>query len=97
MRREHDDESGDARHDGTGQRHGRSGNAGGIAAWLLMETTQPYTSNPIDGIATEILPASISFHERELVFSGSVAWFGQTMEIAASEAAAARASCTPIL
>ena len=28
MRREHDDESGDARHDGAGQRHGRRGNAG---------------------------------------------------------------------
>jgi hypothetical protein len=35
MRREHDDESGNARHDGTGQRHGRRGNAGRIAAGLL--------------------------------------------------------------
>jgi hypothetical protein len=40
MRGEHNDESGDARHDGTGQRHGRRGNAGRIAsARLLMETT----------------------------------------------------------
>jgi len=31
MRREHDDESGDARHDAPGQRHGRSGDAGRIA------------------------------------------------------------------
>src|SRR5882672_8383478 len=31
MCREHDDESGDARHDATGQRHGRRGNAGRIA------------------------------------------------------------------
>jgi hypothetical protein len=38
MRREHDDESGDIRHDGTGQRHRRLGNAGRIAAGLLMET-----------------------------------------------------------
>jgi hypothetical protein len=35
MRRRHDDESGDARHDGTSQRHGRCGNAGRIAAGLL--------------------------------------------------------------
>jgi hypothetical protein len=35
MRREHDDESGDARHDGTGQRHWRRGNAGRIASGLL--------------------------------------------------------------
>jgi two-component system OmpR family response regulator len=35
MRREHDDESGNARHDGAGQRHGRRGNAGRIAAGLL--------------------------------------------------------------
>jgi hypothetical protein len=35
MRREHDDVSGDARHHGTGQRHGRRGNAGRIAAGLL--------------------------------------------------------------
>ena len=35
MRREHDDESGNARHDGTGQCHGRRGNAGRIAAGLL--------------------------------------------------------------
>jgi hypothetical protein len=40
MRRKHDDESGDIRHDGTGQRHGRRGNAGRIgSARLLMETT----------------------------------------------------------
>jgi hypothetical protein len=39
MRREHDDESGDIRHDGTGQRHGRRGNPGRIgSARLLMET-----------------------------------------------------------
>lgn len=31
LRREHDDESGNARHDGTGQRHGGRGNAGRIA------------------------------------------------------------------
>jgi hypothetical protein len=36
MRREHDDESGNARHDGAGQRHRRRGNAGRIAAGLLM-------------------------------------------------------------
>jgi hypothetical protein len=35
MRREHDDESGNARHDGAGQCHGRRGNAGCIAAGLL--------------------------------------------------------------
>jgi hypothetical protein len=38
LRREHDDESGDARHDGAGQRHGRRGNArriASIAIWLL--------------------------------------------------------------
>jgi hypothetical protein len=40
MRREHDDESGDARHDGTSQRHRRRGNAGRIASTrLLMQTT----------------------------------------------------------
>jgi hypothetical protein len=41
VRREHDNESGDARHHGPGQRHGRSGNAGRIAciaAGLLAET-----------------------------------------------------------
>jgi hypothetical protein len=37
MRREHDDESGDApRHDGTGQRHGRRGNAGRIASPIAI-------------------------------------------------------------
>ena len=36
MRREHDDEFGDARHDATGQRHGRSGYAGRIAAVGLL-------------------------------------------------------------
>jgi hypothetical protein len=38
LRREHDDESGDARHDGASQRHGRRGNArriASIAIWLL--------------------------------------------------------------
>jgi hypothetical protein len=35
MRREHDDESGNARHDGTGQRHRRRGNPGRIATGLL--------------------------------------------------------------
>ena len=40
MRREYDDEFGDARHNGTCQRHGRRGNAGRIAAArLLMQTT----------------------------------------------------------
>jgi hypothetical protein len=37
MHRKHDDESGDARHDGTGQRYGRLGNVGRIAAGLLTE------------------------------------------------------------
>jgi hypothetical protein len=36
MRREHDDESGNSWHDGTGQCHGRRGNAGRIDAGLLM-------------------------------------------------------------
>jgi hypothetical protein len=35
MRREHDDESGDARHNATGQRHRRRGNARRIAGGLL--------------------------------------------------------------
>jgi hypothetical protein len=35
MCREQDDEPGDARHDGTGQRHGRRGDAGRIAVGLL--------------------------------------------------------------
>jgi hypothetical protein len=35
MRREHDNESGNAGHNGTGQRHGRRGNSGRIAAGLL--------------------------------------------------------------
>jgi hypothetical protein len=35
MRREHDDVSGNAWDDGTGQRHGRRGNAGRITAGLL--------------------------------------------------------------
>jgi hypothetical protein len=39
MRRRHDDESGDTRHDGTGQCHGRSGNTGRITGRLL--TGQP--------------------------------------------------------
>jgi hypothetical protein len=39
MRREYDDQSGDARYDGAGQRYGRRGNAGRIgSARLLMET-----------------------------------------------------------
>ncbi|MGD0846442.1 hypothetical protein [Bradyrhizobium sp.] len=37
MRGEHDDESGNARHHGAGQRHGRCRNAGRIAAGLLRE------------------------------------------------------------
>jgi hypothetical protein len=36
MCRGYNDESGNARHDDTGQRHGRRGNAGRIAAGLLM-------------------------------------------------------------
>ncbi|WP_156041794.1 hypothetical protein [Bradyrhizobium sp. URHD0069] len=36
MRREHDDGSVDARHDGAGQRNGRCGNAGRIAAIGLL-------------------------------------------------------------
>jgi hypothetical protein len=39
MRREHDDEFGDARHDGTGQRHWRRGNAWRIASRLLNTTS----------------------------------------------------------
>jgi hypothetical protein len=40
MRREHDDQSGDIRYDGAGQRYGRCGNAGRIrSARLLMEIT----------------------------------------------------------
>jgi hypothetical protein len=60
MRREHDDESGDIRHDGTGQCHGRRGNAGRIAAGLLMETTQPCMSHPIDGVVAMISPLTKS-------------------------------------
>jgi len=48
MRREHDDESGNARHDGTGQRHGRRGNAGRIGtARLLMETANNLAVAPL--------------------------------------------------
>jgi len=39
MRGGRDDERGNARHDGAGQRHGRSGNAGRIAAGLLTGKT----------------------------------------------------------
>jgi hypothetical protein len=40
MRREHDDESGDVRHDDARQRYWRRGNAGRIGSTrLLMETT----------------------------------------------------------
>jgi hypothetical protein len=39
MRRERDHESGNARHDGAGQRDGRRGNAGHIAAGLLTPDT----------------------------------------------------------
>jgi len=41
MRRERDDESGNARHDGTSQRHGRGGNAGRIPAGLLKGELAP--------------------------------------------------------
>jgi len=51
MRREHDDESGDIRHDGTGQRYWRRGNAGRIgSARLLMETLMETT--PAVGVTT---------------------------------------------
>jgi hypothetical protein len=67
MRRKHDNESDDIRHDGTGQRHGRRGNAGCIAsARLLMETTQPYTSYPIDGVVVMISPLAKSAAPRYL-------------------------------
>jgi hypothetical protein len=36
VRREHDDESGNPRHDGTGQRDGRRGNAGRIASCIAI-------------------------------------------------------------
>jgi hypothetical protein len=39
MRREHDHESGNARHHGAGQRHGSRGDAGRIAAGLLTPDT----------------------------------------------------------
>jgi hypothetical protein len=43
LRREHDDEPGDARHDDTGQRHGRRGNAGRITciAIGLLKSSGP--------------------------------------------------------
>jgi hypothetical protein len=41
MRREPDDESGNARHDGTSQRHGRGGNAGRIPTGLLKGELAP--------------------------------------------------------
>jgi hypothetical protein len=41
MRREHDDESGSARHDGTGQRHRRRGHARRIAAAGLLTVNHP--------------------------------------------------------
>jgi hypothetical protein len=41
LRRKHDDESDNARHDGTGQQHGRRGNAGRIAAGLLTGNSSP--------------------------------------------------------
>jgi hypothetical protein len=46
LRREHDDESGNARHDGAGQRHGRRGNAGRIAciAIRLLRIIRPLVS-----------------------------------------------------
>jgi hypothetical protein len=36
MRREYDDESGNPRHDGTGQRHGRRSHAGRIASSIAI-------------------------------------------------------------
>jgi hypothetical protein len=47
MRREHDDESGNARHDGAGQRHGRRGNAGRVAAGLLTGCKRRLESNKL--------------------------------------------------
>jgi hypothetical protein len=38
LRREHDDESGNAGHDDTGKRHGRRGNAGRIASSIGLLT-----------------------------------------------------------
>ena len=49
MRREHDDVSGSARHDGTGQRHRRRGNAGRIAAGLLTRKTSRLTDTTKGG------------------------------------------------
>jgi hypothetical protein len=46
MRREHDDESGNARHDGTGQRHGRGGNPGRIVAARLLTGNSSPSPNP---------------------------------------------------
>jgi AraC-like DNA-binding protein len=40
MRRERDNESGNARHDGTGQRHRRRGNAGRISTRLLTDMSR---------------------------------------------------------
>jgi hypothetical protein len=41
MRGEHDDESGDAGHDGAGQRNRRSGNAGRIGSARLLSGSSP--------------------------------------------------------
>jgi hypothetical protein len=45
LRRERDNEFGNAGHDGAGQRHGRRGNAGriacSIAVWLLRRNSLP--------------------------------------------------------
>jgi hypothetical protein len=47
VRREHDDESGDARHDAPGQRHGRSGNAGRIACVAIgLLSRKPASRRP---------------------------------------------------
>jgi hypothetical protein len=62
LRRKHDDESDNARHDGTGQQHGRRGNAGRIAARLLTGNSSPspnsskpsseFSSRSVDPAAT---------------------------------------------
>jgi hypothetical protein len=41
MRREHDDESGNSRHDGAGQRHGRRSNTGRIASSIAIGLLRP--------------------------------------------------------
>jgi hypothetical protein len=56
LRRKHDDEPGDARHDDTGQRHGRRGNAGRIAciAIRLLRVIRPLISAEGSKVRTRV-------------------------------------------